>query len=197
MIDRNKKNSSKESEALARLVAQGMSNKKGLDIVIIDLREVQSAPAAFFVIGSGNVPSHVDAVADGVYEIVKQATGQMPRKMEGYDNAEWVLLDYFDVMAHVFQKDKREFYRLEELWADGIRMEFEPKEDLPEEKPAIKRTKAASAKKRNAKAAKALGIEGLGMPDDIPAKPKKRVPVRSSTTKRNVNAKKRKNTDEQ
>ncbi|MDY5968454.1 MAG: ribosome silencing factor [Bacteroidales bacterium] len=146
MINHNKKSSS-DSEALARLVAQGMSNKKGIDIVIIDLREVQHAPAAFFVVGSGNVPSHVDAMADGVYETVKQATGQMPRKMEGYDNAEWVLLDYFDVMAHMFLKEKRDFYRLEELWADGNLVAFEPEENLPEEKPSIKRTKAASSKK--------------------------------------------------
>lgn len=108
-----------ESEVLARLAAQGMDNKKGDDIVILDLRELQSAPANFFVICSGNVPSHVSAISDGVFEVIKKATGQNPYKVEGYDNAEWILMDYFDVVVHIFQKDKRDFFRLEELWADA------------------------------------------------------------------------------
>lgn len=108
-----------ESEVLARLAAQGMDNKKGDDIVILDLRELLSAPANFFVICSGNVPSHVSAISDGVFEVIKKATGQNPHKVEGYDNAEWILMDYFDVVVHIFQKDKRDFFRLEELWADA------------------------------------------------------------------------------
>lgn len=108
-----------ESEVLARLAAQGMDNKKGDDIVVLDLRELQSAPANFFVICSGNVPSHVSAISDGVFEVIKKATGQNPHKIEGYDNAEWILMDYFDVVVHIFQKDKRDFFRLEELWADA------------------------------------------------------------------------------
>lgn len=108
-----------ESEVLAKLAAQGMDNKKGEDIVILDLRELQSAPANFFVICSGNVPSHVSALSDGVFEVIKKATGQNPHKVEGYDNAEWILMDYFDVVVHIFQKEKRDFFRLEELWADA------------------------------------------------------------------------------
>jgi len=108
-----------ESEVLAKLAAQGMDNKKGEDIVILDLRELQSAPASFFVICSGNVPSHVSALSDGVFEVIKKATGQNPHKVEGYDNAEWILMDYFDVVVHIFQKEKRDFFRLEELWADA------------------------------------------------------------------------------
>lgn len=113
-----------ESEVLAKLAAQGMDNKKGLDIVILDLRDLQSAPASFFVICSGNVPSHVSAISDGVFEVIKKATGQNPHKIEGYDNAEWILMDYFDVVVHVFQKEKREFFRLEELWADAKQIEY-------------------------------------------------------------------------
>lgn len=113
------KNNISESEVLAKLAAQAIDNKKGLDTVIIDLRGVQSAPASFFVICSGNVPSHVSAICDGVFETVKKATGYNPHKIEGYDNAEWILMDYFDVVVHIFQKDKRDHYRLEQLWADG------------------------------------------------------------------------------
>lgn len=110
-----------------------MDNKKGLDISILDLRGLSSAPAAFFVICSGNVPSHTSAISDGVFETVKKATGQNPKKIEGYDNAEWILMDYFDVIVHIFLNEKREFYRLEELWADAKRVPFEsqPEEEAP------------------------------------------------------------------
>lgn len=109
-----------ESEAIALLASKGMDDKKGFDIVTIDLRGIATAPANFFVICSGNVPSHVSAICDGVFETVKKATGLNPTRIEGYDNAEWILMDYFDTVVHIFLKDKREHYRLEELWADGI-----------------------------------------------------------------------------
>lgn len=116
----SKKTNLTESEILAKLAIQGMENKKGLDIVTIDLRGIASAPTNFFVICSGNVPSHVSAISDGVFETIKKATGYNPHKVEGYDNAEWILMDYFDMVVHIFQKEKRDHYRLEDLWADGI-----------------------------------------------------------------------------
>ena len=109
----------KESLVLARLAAQIMDEKKAEDVRILDLRKVHGAPAEFFVIASGNVPSHVSALSDAVHEAVKKATGLNPHKVEGYMNAEWVLMDYFDVVVHIFQKEKRAFYRLDELWSDG------------------------------------------------------------------------------
>ena len=115
-----KKNNISESEALAKLAALGMDNKKALDVVLLDLRNIETAPANFFVICSGNVPSHVSAISDGVYETIKKATGLNPNRVEGYDNAEWILMDYFDIVVHIFLKDKRQHYRLEELWADGV-----------------------------------------------------------------------------
>ena len=114
-----------ESEALAKLAALGMDNKKGLDIVMLDLREIESAPTNFFVICSGNVPSHVSAICDGVFETIKKATGINPNRIEGYENAEWILMDYFDIVVHIFLKDKRQHYRLEELWADGKEIKIE------------------------------------------------------------------------
>lgn len=123
-MTKSKKNIS-ESEVLAKLAALGMDNKKGLDIVMLDLRNTQSAPTNFFVICSGNVPSHVSAISDGVFETIKKATGMNPHRVEGYDNAEWILMDYFDVVVHIFLKDKRQHYRLEELWADSIELKYE------------------------------------------------------------------------
>lgn len=110
-----------ESEVLARLAAQALDEKKGNDVQILDLREIPSAPCAFFVIASGNVPSHVGSLSDHVHEVLKKATGTNPSKVEGYANAEWILMDYFDVVVHIFQQEKREFYRLEQLWADAKR----------------------------------------------------------------------------
>lgn len=108
-----------ESEILARLAAQALDEKKALDVKILDLRGIAAAPAEFFVIAAGNVSSHVSALSDNVGLIVKKATGIMPHKVEGYMNAEWILMDYFDVIVHIFQKEKRDFYRLEQLWADA------------------------------------------------------------------------------
>lgn len=113
-----------ESKALAKLALLGIENKKGLDAVVLDLQGVQSAPANYFVICSGNVPSHVSAICDGIFETVKKATGYNPHRIEGYENAEWILMDYFDVVVHIFLKDKRDHYRLEQLWADGEKTEL-------------------------------------------------------------------------
>lgn len=88
MAKKEKTQQMSESEVLARLAAQALDDKKGLDIAVLDLREIPSAPAAFFVIASGNVPSHVSAMSDAVHEVVKKATGQNPNKVEGYMNAE-------------------------------------------------------------------------------------------------------------
>lgn len=115
-MDNNKQ---KEAEILARLAAQSMDSKKAEDVRILDLRKVYGAPAEYFVIASGNVPSHVSALSDAVHEAVKGALGVNPHKVEGYQNAEWILMDYFDVVVHIFQKDKRDFFRLDELWSDG------------------------------------------------------------------------------
>ena len=119
MTEKQYMTNEKESIVLARLAAQIMDEKKAEDVRILDLRKVHGAPAEYFVIATGNVPSHVSALSDAVFEAVKKATGLNPHKVEGYNNAEWILMDYFDVVVHIFQKDKRQFYRLDELWSDG------------------------------------------------------------------------------
>lgn len=121
-------NREKESEVLARLAAQALDDKKAEEVRILDLRKVHGAPAEYFVIASGNVPSHVSALSDAVFETVKKATGLNPHKIEGYNNAEWILMDYFDVVIHIFQKEKRAFYRLDELWSDGEEVAIRSKE---------------------------------------------------------------------
>ncbi len=120
-----KKKNFTESEMLTKLIVQGMSDKKASNIVVLDLRAVYGAPASYFVLCTGNSPLHTQAISDNIHEAVKNITKEHPYKLEGYTNGEWVLMDYCDVVAHVFVEKAREFYKLEQLWADGIRQEIE------------------------------------------------------------------------
>ncbi|GAA0890475.1 ribosome silencing factor [Fulvivirga kasyanovii] len=107
------------SEKLSHAVVRGMQEKKASNIVIMDLREVKNAIADFFVVCSGNSDTQLDAIADSVDEVVSKELHQDPWHQEGKNNKEWMLLDYVDVVAHIFKKDKREFYALENLWGDA------------------------------------------------------------------------------
>ncbi len=106
-------------DSLSKLVVKGMSEKKGLDIVVLNLRNVKNAVADYFIICSGNSDTQIDAISDSIEEVVYKQVRQSPWKKEGKQNKEWILLDYVDVVAHVFKKDKRDFYSLEELWGDA------------------------------------------------------------------------------
>ncbi|MFM7195190.1 MAG: ribosome silencing factor [Bacteroidota bacterium] len=106
-------------EKLTQAIVRGMQEKKAQDIVIMDLRSVRNAVADFFVICSGTSDKQLAAIIDSVEEETLKAEGQDPWHKEGKQNKEWMLLDYFDVVAHVFRKDKRGFYALEKLWGDA------------------------------------------------------------------------------
>jgi ribosome-associated protein len=108
-----------DSKQLSEVVAQGMLEKKGVDVIILDLRKVKSAVTDFFVICSGNSDTQVDAITDSVEEEVYKRLGQDPWHKEGKENREWILLDYVDVVVHVFKKDRRQFFALEDLWGDA------------------------------------------------------------------------------
>lgn len=107
------------SNELSDLVVQGMLEKKASDVVVMDLRSVKNAVADYFVICSGNSDTQIDAISDSVEEFVHKATRQNPWKREGKQNREWIIIDYIDVVAHVFNKEKRDYYALEELWGDA------------------------------------------------------------------------------
>ncbi|MEO1049652.1 MAG: ribosome silencing factor [Bacteroidota bacterium] len=114
------------SEELSRIVVKGMQEKKAFDIVIMDLRSVKNAVADFFVVCSGNSDTQLDAIADSVDEEVYKATNENPWHNEGKNNKEWMLIDYVNVVAHIFKKEKREFYALESLWGDAEITPVEP-----------------------------------------------------------------------
>ncbi len=112
------KKSSKE-DTLKDLVVLGMQDKKAQDIAVIDLRSQKNAIADFFVVCSGTSNTQVESIADSIEDMVYKQSKESPRHKEGYDTAEWVLVDYVDVVAHVFQKSKRGHYALEDLWGDA------------------------------------------------------------------------------
>jgi ribosome-associated protein len=107
------------SDILAELVVKGMQEKKASDIVVINLKSLKNAVSDYFVIASANSDTQLDAIATSIEEEVFKSVRQNPWQSEGRTNNEWVLLDYVDVVAHIFLKDKREFYALEELWGDA------------------------------------------------------------------------------
>ncbi|EKY10663.1 ribosome silencing factor [Capnocytophaga sp. Marseille-Q4570] len=107
------------NELLSNIIA-GIEKVKGKDITILDLREVESAVCEYFVICNGNTNTQVAAISGSVQKVVSQAEGhQKPWHVEGEMNAEWVLIDYVDVVVHIFQPQVREHYDLEGLWGDA------------------------------------------------------------------------------
>jgi len=102
---------------VAQLVAQAVEEKKGLDPVTLDLREITPI-ADYFVITSGTSAIQVQAIADRVEELLKENGVKLLRR-EGREHARWILLDYGDVVVHIFQEEERRFYDLERLWGDA------------------------------------------------------------------------------
>ena len=109
----------KETLSTVDFVIQGIQEKKGKQIVKLDLRKIQNSCANHFIICHATSKPHMESIAKSVEEFVKINTGENPMHKEGYANAEWILIDYFDVVIHIFQEVTRRFYKLEELWADA------------------------------------------------------------------------------
>jgi ribosome-associated protein len=124
-MGKKKKDSGAISEKLGKVIIKGMQEKKAMGIVLMDLRKVKNAVADFFIICSGNSDKQLDAIADSVDEEVVKSLDERPWHMEGRNNKEWVVLDYTNVVAHIFRRDRRDFYALEKLWGDADITEIE------------------------------------------------------------------------
>ena len=105
------------SKKMAKLAIEALEDKKAEDIKIIDISGV-SVLADYFIIANGNNTNQVQAMIDNVEETLGKA-GYTPKQIEGYQNANWVLMDYSDIIVHVFDKENRLFYDLERIWRDG------------------------------------------------------------------------------
>ena len=107
------------SDILLETVIEGIQEVKGIDTAILDLKKIETAVCKYFVICSGTSNTHVSSIADSVKKIVSKEIQEKPWHIEGLNTSEWVLLDYSDIVVHVFQEQTREFYRLEDLWGDA------------------------------------------------------------------------------
>ena len=111
------------SKEMVKLAYQALSDKKGEDIKIIDIQSV-SVLADYFVIASGSNQNQVQAMVDNVEEMLTKA-GYEPKQIEGTRNSSWILMDYGDLIIHVFDEENRLFYDLERIWRDGKVLEME------------------------------------------------------------------------
>jgi ribosome-associated protein len=107
------------TKEIVNAAIEGILKIKGKDTVSLDLTKIENAVCKYFIICHGDSNTQVDALADSVIETVREETGEKVWHKEGLSNATWVLLDYSDVVVHIFQKEYRDFYKLEELWADA------------------------------------------------------------------------------
>jgi ribosome-associated protein len=116
-MPRKKKKSN--TEILSEEIVAAILDKKGKAPVIIDFSKIQNYISDFFIICHGTSRTQTEAIADNVIMSVKKKTGQVPWHREGFENAEWILIDYSDIIVHIFQEPYRKFYNLEQLWADA------------------------------------------------------------------------------
>lgn len=107
------------ADELIALILQGIEEVKGHDISLLDLREIENTVCDYFIICNGTSNTHVNAIVGSIQKTVSKAIKDKPWHVEGEDNAEWVLMDYVNVVVHVFQKQIREYYDIEGLWGDA------------------------------------------------------------------------------
>jgi len=112
-------NDSFNVEQKRELILEAIREKKGHQIVSIDLSEVENSICDFFIICHGESVTQVGAITESIGKKLKEEAQIRAHHVEGLQNSQWVLLDYFDILVHVFQEEFRSFFKLEELWADG------------------------------------------------------------------------------
>ena len=115
-------------DKLIRTIVKAIEDKKGRDIVSLDLTGFDGAITSRFVVCNADSTTQVAAIADGIEEKVLEELGEKPWRVEGQQNAFWIAMDYVDVVVHIFQTELRGFYKLEELWADAPMTRYEYEE---------------------------------------------------------------------
>lgn len=110
---------SQETSPVTESIVRGLFEKKGKKVALIDLRNLENRVCDFFIISHAASTTQVDSLAWSVEDVVRKETGRKPAHIEGTENCFWVLMDYGDILVHIFQEQYRDFYSLESLWADG------------------------------------------------------------------------------
>jgi len=112
-------NNNSSADVLITHIIEGIENLKGEDIQLLDLRAIDNSPCDYFIICNGNSNTQVNAIVQSIQKTVSKAVKEKPFHIEGQSNAEWILMDYVNVVVHVFQKQIRDYYNLEALWGDA------------------------------------------------------------------------------
>ena len=113
------------ADHLISVIVNGIEDVKGQNINILDLREIENTVCDYFIICEGTSNTQVNAIVNSIQKKVSKETKDKPWHIEGSDNAEWVLMDYVNVVVHVFQKQVREYYDIESLWGDAKTTQIE------------------------------------------------------------------------
>ncbi len=122
------KNINNDTNFVLENIIAAMQNKKAKSIISMDLNKIQDSVTQYFVICHASSTTQVDAIYDSVLDEVQKNCGIKPSHREGYENSEWILIDYFDIVVHIFREDIRGFYKLEDLWADAVLKNYDSDE---------------------------------------------------------------------
>ena len=109
----------KENEQIVEKIVEGIQERKGKNIVIVNLNKLQEAPCCYFVICEGDSSVHVNSIAQSIKDWVREQIKVKPYATDGFENSEWIAMDYGQIIVHVFQRATRAFYDIEHLWADA------------------------------------------------------------------------------
>ena len=132
-----------KNSKILKVITSAIQDRKGEHIVLLDLRKISEAVSDFFIVCEASSTVQVRAIADWVEMKVKKDLGELPYRHEGQQASQWILVDYVNVVVHVFLSETRKFYKLEDMWNDGVEIELEEPAPLPQP-PAFK-----SIKKKN------------------------------------------------
>ena len=117
-----------------RVIADAILDKKGQNVVSLDLRPIGTAITDFFVVCNADSTTNVAAIADNILKETNEKLGLKPTRMQGMENSFWIILDYGNIVVHIFQTQYRDFYNLENLWADAVRKEYKYRKPRPAKK---------------------------------------------------------------
>jgi len=109
----------KNKNLLTKHIVNIIEDAKGKEIMTLDLRNIETAICDFFIVCTGTSNIHVKSIEDKIKKIISKKIGEKPLNIEGNKTADWILIDYYDVIIHIFQKQTRDFYKIEEFWGDA------------------------------------------------------------------------------
>ena len=109
----------KENELIVAKIVEGIQERKGKNIVVVNLTKLKESPCSYFVICEGDSSVHVNSVANSIKDWVREQIKVKPYATDGFENCEWIAMDYGQIIVHVFQRATRAFYDIEHLWADA------------------------------------------------------------------------------